>query len=146
MSVHTRIGARSFEKNEHFGRKQDKVSLSYLQKNRSKNAFYIWNVQLYVKQTIANQSNIYALLYHFFLKCCIYLYRGKQGGRKRGRGTSMWETNIYQLSFTYTPTRDWATTQRCALTGNWTSDLLVCRMMLNPLSHSTQGSSFYNKT
>ena len=30
-------------------------------------------------------------------------------------------------------------TQACALTGNRTSDLLVCRLVLNPLSHTSQG-------
>ena len=30
-------------------------------------------------------------------------------------------------------------TQACALTGNWTSDPLLCRTVLNPLSHTSQG-------
>ena len=34
----------------------------------------------------------------------------------------------------------WPTTQACVLTGNWTSDPLVCRLALNPLSHTSQGS------
>ena len=33
----------------------------------------------------------------------------------------------------------WPTTQACALTGNRTSDPLVLRLMLNPLSHTRQG-------
>ena len=33
----------------------------------------------------------------------------------------------------------WPTTQACALTGNRTSDPLVCRLALNPLSHTSQG-------
>ena len=32
----------------------------------------------------------------------------------------------------------WPTTQACALTGNQTSDPLVCRLALNPLSHTSQ--------
>ena len=35
----------------------------------------------------------------------------------------------------------WPASQSCALTGNWTSDLLVHRLALNPLSHSSQGST-----
>ena len=31
------------------------------------------------------------------------------------------------------------TTQACALTGNLISDSLVCRLALNPLSHTSQG-------
>ena len=32
----------------------------------------------------------------------------------------------------------WPTTQACALTGRQTSDLSVCRLALNPLSHTSQ--------
>ena len=35
----------------------------------------------------------------------------------------------------------WPTTQACALTGNQTSDPLVRRPALNPLSHTSQGSA-----
>ena len=39
----------------------------------------------------------------------------------------------------------WPLTQACALTGNRTGDLWVCRPALNPLSHTSQGKiiSFY---
>ena len=36
----------------------------------------------------------------------------------------------------------WPTTQACALTGNRTHDLPVCRLALNPLSHTSQGQCF----
>ena len=36
------------------------------------------------------------------------------------------------------------TTQACALTGNQTSDPLVCRPALNPLSYTSQGGSVFN--
>ena len=43
-------------------------------------------------------------------------------------------------------TGDWLKTQACALTGNWTSDPLVHRPVLNPLSHTSQGQeNFYFK-
>ena len=35
---------------------------------------------------------------------------------------------------------DWATTQACVLTRNWTSDLLLCGTTFNQLSHTGQGS------
>ena len=35
----------------------------------------------------------------------------------------------------------WPATQACALTGNRTRDPLVCRWALNPLSHTSQGTS-----
>ena len=37
------------------------------------------------------------------------------------------------------------TTQACALTGNQTSDPLVHRLSLNPLSHTSQGCSTTDK-
>ena len=36
-------------------------------------------------------------------------------------------------------------TQVCALTGNRTGDPLVCRLVLSPLSHSSQGNSCFSK-
>ena len=41
----------------------------------------------------------------------------------------------------------WPTTQACVLTGNRTSDDLVYRLVLNPLSHTSQGKteSFFFK-
>ena len=38
----------------------------------------------------------------------------------------------------------WPATQACALTGNQTGDPLVCRLVLYPLSHTSQGMTFYN--
>ena len=34
----------------------------------------------------------------------------------------------------------WPTTQACALIGNWTGNPVVCRMVLNSLSHTSQGN------
>ena len=36
----------------------------------------------------------------------------------------------------------WPATQACALTGNQTGNLLVCRLALDPLSHTSQGRIF----
>ena len=35
----------------------------------------------------------------------------------------------------------WPATQACALIGNGKGDPLVCRLALNPLSHTSQGSN-----
>ena len=34
----------------------------------------------------------------------------------------------------------WPATQAYTLTGNWTGDLLVCRLALNPLNHTSHGA------
>ena len=50
----------------------------------------------------------------------------------------MSERKINWLPPSRTLTGDLPTTQACALTGNRTSDLLLCRMMPNELSHASQ--------
>ena len=61
-----------------------------------------------------------------------FLERGREGERERN--ISVWLPLVCpQLGL-------WAATQACALTGNQTSDPLVCRLALNPLSHTSQGS------
>ena len=58
--------------------------------------------------------------------------------RKWGRATWMWETLIGGLS--HPPQGTKPTSQACALTGDWTSDTLLCRTMPNQPSHVGQGS------
>ena len=72
------------------------------------------------------------------LLCCVCVYlsiyfREGEGGRKRERNINM------QLTLTCPLLGTWPTTWACALTGNRTRDHLVCRLALNPLSHTSQG-------
>ena len=59
-----------------------------------------------------------------------YSFLEGKGGRKRGRETSMCP-----------PVGTLPATQACAPTGNRTSDPLVHRPVLNPLSHTSQGQT-----
>ena len=77
------------------------------------------------------KNNFFKVLFIYFLE------RGK-GGRERGRETSMCCCLSRGL-----PLGTWPTTQACALTGNRTSNPLVHRAALNPLSHTSQGSFFF---
>ena len=63
--------------------------------------------------------------------------------RERGReGEREEEKHWYDcLPLTCPQLVTWPKTQACALTGNQTSDLLVCRSVLNPLNHTSQGLS-----
>ena len=61
----------------------------------------------------------------YFIVFTLFLERGE--GREKER-----EKNIDQLP---------ATTQACALTGNRTGDLSLCRTKLNQLSHAGQGDN-----
>ena len=70
----------------------------------------------------------------FLKKDFIYLYfRKREGGIKRERNINVWLSLVHPLPGT------WPETQACALTGNRTSDPLIRRLALNPLSHPSRG-------
>ena len=73
----------------------------------------------------------------FFFNLRFYLFLERKGGRKRGR-----ETSVCGCLLHTPPLGTWPAAQACALTGNQTSDPLLCRPALNPLSHTSQGSIF----
>ena len=68
----------------------------------------------------------------------IYFYRDRKGGKKRRRQTATIERYIDQLPLKCPQPATWLATQACALMGNRTSNLLVHRPVLNPLSHTSQ--------
>ena len=74
--------------------------------------------------------NIYFLRFHLFLD------RGEGREKERERCINVWLLLVRPLL------RTWPTTQTWALSGNWTSDCLVCRLVLNPLSHTIQGHNW----
>ena len=69
----------------------------------------------------------------------MYIFREGKGERKRGSETSMCGCLLRTPHW-----GTWPATQACALTGNQTSDPLVCRPALNPLSHASQGLHHYS--
>ena len=88
---------------------------------------------------------MYSFLFlSFFLKILfIYFQRKVKEGRKREKETLMCERNIYWLPLACPQLGTWTATQACALTVNRISDLLVCRLVLNTLSHTSQGCPFF---
>ena len=68
----------------------------------------------------------------FKKKDFIYLFLERE--KDRERNINVWLPLVCPLLGT------WPATQACALTGNGTSDPLVRRLVLNPLSHTSQGS------
>ena len=72
----------------------------------------------------------------FFCKDFIYLFldRGERREKERERNINVW------LPLAHPSSGTWPTTQACPLTGNQTSDPLVCRPVFNSLSHTSQGS------
>ena len=77
--------------------------------------------------------------YLFIFKDFIYLFleRGERREKERERDINVWLLLVWPLLGT------WPASQACALTGNWTDDPLVHRLVLNPLSHSSQGNFYY---
>ena len=71
----------------------------------------------------------------FFLKILfIYFYRQEGREKERERKISVWLPLPHPLLGT------WSATQACVLTGNRSNNPSVHRPVLNPLSHTSQGS------
>ena len=66
----------------------------------------------------------------------IFKERGREGEREGEKHQCVVASHAPSLG-------TWPTTQVCALTGNQASDLLVRRLVLNPLSHTSQGSFLF---
>ena len=73
--------------------------------------------------------------FFIFFKGFIYLFLERRDKREkeRERNINVWMPLVCPLQGT------WPTTQACALTGNGTSNPLVHRLALSPLSHTSQG-------
>ena len=80
----------------------------------------------------------YPVKFYFVLFCFYFLARGEWKEKERQRNISVQEIHQLVSSLTF-PARDLAH-HACAVTGNWTCNLLVHRPVLNPLSHTGQGS------
>ena len=74
----------------------------------------------------------------FFLKISfIFRQRGREGEREGGKHQCVVASPI-------PPTGDLALkSKHVPYTGNWTSDLSVHKLALNPLSHTSQGSIYF---
>ena len=81
---------------------------------------------------------IFDILLLIFFKDFIYLFLDREGREKeRERSINVWLPPTHPLLGT------WPAIQACALTGNWTGDPLVRKLVLNPLSHTSQGYCSY---
>ena len=83
------------------------------------------------------RQNLY--LASFLKKDFIYLFldREEERGKETERNINVW------LPLTRSPLGTWPAIQAYALTGNRTGDSLVCRSVLKPLSHTSQGLTTY---
>ena len=76
--------------------------------------------------------------WNFFKEDFIYLFldRGEAREKERERSINVW------LPLTHPLLGTWLATLLCALTGNQTSNPLVLRPALNPLSLTSQGGTY----
>ena len=70
--------------------------------------------------------------FFFFLRFHLFFREKGREGEREGKKHLLFASRMPQLG-------TWPATQACAVTGNQTGNLLVCRLMLNPLSHTSQG-------
>ena len=75
----------------------------------------------------------------FFNSFLNFIYFFLERGERREKEE---KNTIVHLPLTHPLLGTWPTTQACALTGNRTTDPLVCRPALNLLSHTSQDSSY----
>ena len=74
------------------------------------------------------------LILFYFLKIFhLFLERGERRDKEKEKNISVW------LPLTCPLLGTWPETQACALTGNRIGDPLLCRLVLSPLSHTSQG-------
>ena len=99
-------------------------------KDFTKPLFLLMNEIFYVVETI-----LIKFYFCFFLRKRMYLFIFRERGRERERERNI---NVW-LPLTCPLLGTWPATEARALTGNRTSASLVCRAMLNPLSHTSQG-------
>ena len=87
-----------------------------------------------LKNRILWHNTVSMILKNIFFKflCYFFLERVREG--ERGENINVWLPSARPSLGTH------STTQACTLTGNRTSDTLVRRPALNPLSHTSQGS------
>ena len=67
----------------------------------------------------------------------LFAFLDRREGREKERERNI---NVWLL-LECSPPGTWPATQVCALTGNRTNDPLIHRPALNPLSHTSQGTS-----
>ena len=91
--------------------------------------FCISNKVCLTMRSSSSLHSFYFLFYIYYL--FIFRERGREGGREREKHQCVVASHHPQL-------RTWPATQACALTGNRTSNSLVHKPALNPLS--SQGS------
>ena len=109
-----------------FALEKSDVNLIVLSFIKDLSTFYIFFIKdtVFLVFTVLNIS--------IFLFYSLIFTEGEEG-RKRDRNIREW------LPLKGSLLGPWPETQACALTGNWTSDPLVHRPALNPLSHTSQG-------
>ena len=109
--------------------------------------FYLWTpakIRLHINPSLLQQESsgvtvtnltvkmLYCSFTSIFKRFYLFIFRQKWREGEREKSINVWLPLMRPLLGTL------PTTQECALIGNQTSDPLVCRPSLNPLSHTSQ--------
>ena len=97
----------------------------------------IFPSKLWAKKVHITHGNIWYFSFSFYFLKILFIYLFLERGERREK---LRERNINLLPLAQPPLGTWPATQACALTGNQTGDLSVHRLVLNTLSHMSQGS------
>ena len=89
-------------------------------------------IEIFIFFQHGEETTFIIILFSFFK---IYLFLGRGEGREKEKGRII---NVW-LPLMHPHLGTWPATQACSLTRNQTSDPLVHRQALNPLSHTSQG-------
>ena len=89
--------------------------------------------QIFQKPNVSEYKSLETMLIYLFLKILFiyFLDRGEGKEKERERNINVWLPLVCLLLET------WPAAQACVLTGNQTSNPLVCRLALNPLNHTS---------
>ena len=99
------------------------------------NSSKVWGVRHSRQSLWGGSSN--SIFKNFYFILFYFLERGEGREKERERYINVRLPLMHPLLGT------WPATLACALTGSWTSDPLVHRLVLNPLSHTSQGPFFF---
>ena len=98
-----------------------------------------WGWDWCVRSQVHGPVSLLLISWFLFLKDIIYFrQRGREGGRKRGRETSV--CGCLSCAPYWGPGPQ---SRHEPWSGNWTSDPVVHRPVLNPLSHTSQGCLYF---
>ena len=109
--------------------------ISFYSKIKWNKGSYIYVIGLTIY--LLGLEDSYSMMYKLLFKKILFIFR-ERGSEGEKEGEKHWWERCRLVASCAPQLGTWPATQACVLTGNWTGDLLVCRLVLNPLNHTSQ--------